>query len=307
MSAQFEHHYLDSFLEMLAAERGASKHTLSSYALDLKDFLSFVQAPLHATRHQVEAYLQCLSQKGLKASTLARRLSAIRQYYYFLLIDKHIEQDPTQGIDLPKKPQRLPKILSLDEVDQLLSVSAQDKTPEGLRLNALLETLYATGLRVSELVTLPLATLRINTATQTLAPTLIVLGKGKKERLVPLTPAAQKSLFDYLAVRSLFVKNLTAQKYLFPSYGKEGHLTRQRLCQLLKDLALKANLTPEKISPHVIRHAFATHLLQNGADLLVIQKLLGHADISTTQVYTHVVSDHLTELVLNHHPLAKKS
>ena len=296
----------EAFLEMLAAERGASANTLEAYRQDLRDFADFLQngqppvTLLTAGSHAINSYLGHLSRENRVAATLSRRLSAFRQFYQFLISENWIKENPTAVIDSPQPARSLPKILSEDEVVRLLEVAATQPGPEGVRLYAMLEMLYASGLRVSELVTLPAAAIHPDKAF------LLVKGKGKKERLVPLGQPAQQALKSYLPVRSYFLKKAGSggERWLFPSPSKTGNLTRQRFGQLLKELALAADLDPEKISPHIIRHAFATHLLRHGADLLVIQKLLGHADLSTTQIYTHVVTDHLQNLVQTCHPLA---
>lgn len=298
---------IDSFLEMLAAERGASSHTLSAYRQDLLHFLAFLNTlppPIlsltEVTSLQINGYLIQLSQEGKRAATLSRRLSALRQFYQFLVSEGIVTTNPTLTIDPLRHQRPLPKILSEDQVLRLLDIASIQTDPEGLRLYAMLETLYASGLRVSELVSLPF------TAIQTNQSFLLIKGKGGKERLVPLSEPAKVALDAYLKVRPLFLQQagLSGQKWAFPSSSHKGHLTRQRFGQLLKNLALTASLDPTLVSPHVIRHAFATHLLRHGADLLAIQKLLGHADLSTTQIYTHVVTDHLKNLVHHHHPLA---
>ena len=238
----------------------------------------------------------------------ARRLSALRQFYRFLVNEGLRQDDPSAGIDSPRQGRPLPKILSEQEVEALLTAARASKDAEGLRLTAMVELLYATGLRVSELISLRLA------ATQRDQRLLVVRGKGNKERMVPLSEAARRSLADYLAVRAAFLPKRGRGKeaepqdspWLFPSRAASGHLTRHRVAQLLKDLASRAQLDPAKVSPHVIRHAFASHLLDHGADLRALQKMLGHADISTTQIYTHVLGERLKSLVQTHHPLAKK-
>jgi len=298
---------VDAFLEMLVAERGAAQNTIEAYRRDLEHFNIFLKerSPstkglLEVTAQQVNAYLVALSREGREATTLSRRLSALRQFYQFLLSEGWVASNPTTTIDTPRHKRALPKILSEEHIVRLLETASTQTDPEGCRLYAMLETLYASGLRVSELVTLPLTAVHPN------KPYLLVKGKGGKERLVPLSEHATNALQTYLTLRSSFLQKAapSGEKWLFPSPSKEGHLTRQRFGQLLKELALKANLDADKISPHVIRHAFATHLLSHGADLLAIQKLLGHADLSTTQIYTHVVTDHLKDLVNHHHPLA---
>lgn len=250
--------------------------------------------------HQVNAYLINLSRQGRETATLSRRLSALRQFYQFLVSEGRVADNPTATIGTPHHRRALPKILSEEDIIHLLEAARSQTDPEGCRLYAMLEVLYASGLRVSELVSLPFTAVHSN------KPYLIIKGKGGKERLVPLSEHAINALEPYLALRSFFLKKagFSGKKWLFPSHSKEGHLTRQRFGQLLKKLAVQANLDIHKVSPHIIRHAFATHLLSHGADLLTIQKLLGHTDLSTTQIYTHVVTDHLKNLVNHHHPLA---
>lgn len=295
---------LDAFLEMMAAERGAARHTLEAYGRDLIDLSGFLAgrgtALDRAQGVDLQAYLAHLADQGAKASTAARRLSCLRQYYRFLYDEGAREDDPTIILESPKMGRPLPKILSEAEVDTLLHTAHRDGEPEGLRLICLLEMLYATGLRISELVALPANAAVIG------RDFLTIRGKGNKERLVPLSAPAKAALKDYETVRSTFLpKGVKDSNFLFPSNSKEGHLTRQRVGQLLKQLALDAGLDPKKVSPHVLRHAFASHLLHHGADLRVVQQLLGHADISTTQIYTHVLGEKLKELVENAHPLAR--
>lgn len=296
--------YGDGFLEMLAAERGASLLTLASYQNDLVHFFTITKVPniTTITNQHIQAYICHLSERGMRPSTLARRLSALRQYFHFLMSEQHCSQDPTRSIDLPRQSRNLPKILSEQDVMQLITYTYSDTSPEGLRLTALLEILYATGMRVSELISLPLSILGIQN--QSFEAALIIQGKGRKERLVPLTPQAIQSIEAYLTIRNTLLGSNKCSPWLFPSYGNKGYLTRQRFAQLLKNLALNAGIDPAKVSPHVIRHAFATHLLSHGADLLTLQKLLGHADISTTQIYTHINSEHVSKLVHKHHPLS---
>ncbi|WP_340116904.1 site-specific tyrosine recombinase XerD [Pelagibius sp. 7325] len=313
---------LDPFLEMLAAERGAAQNTLEAYERDLKSFAAFLAKrkaiPETAGVEDIRAFLGQLAKAGMAPRTAARRLSALRQFYRFLLSEGRRADDPTAGIDSPRQGRPLPKILSEAEVGLLLdhaqaaveagpgSGPESGKDPEALRLAALVELLYATGLRISELVGLRLA------AAQRDQRLLIVQGKGAKERMVPLSPAARHSLTAYLAVRDHFLESRgqgakavkTPSPWLFPSRGETGHITRQRVAQLLKDLARAAGLDAAKVSPHVLRHAFASHLLDHGADLRSLQKMLGHADISTTQIYTHVLSERLKSLVQERHPLA---
>lgn len=312
---------IESFLEMLAAERGASKNTLSAYARDLDRYGNFlIQKKLTLETcdgEHIRKFIQSLSIEGLAASSQARQLSCVRQLHKFLFAEGIRSDDPSTIVDAPKQGRPLPKILSVGEVDMLVNLAEDDALLEAQRENAnndkrgvkviklkarrmhaLLETLYATGLRVSELVSLSLS------AAKTDARFLSVVGKGNRERLVPLSPRAKQAMRDYLAASSC-VYPQEGRRYLFPANSTEGHFTRQAFGRDLKDLAIKAGLAPTRVSPHVLRHAFASHLLQNGADLRAVQQLLGHVDISTTQIYTHVLDERLRELVEEKHPLAK--
>jgi integrase/recombinase XerD len=291
----------DSFREMLTAERNVSANTVDAYRIDLRDVEKFLAGACDladATGEQLRAYLA--KQGKLKPTTQARRLSALRQFFRFLVVDGLRADDPTAALDAPKRGRPLPKILSEAEVVAMIDGVARQDKAAALRLNALMELLYAAGLRVSELVGLPLA------AAMRDQPYLVVRGKGSKERLVPLNPSAKAAVAAYLQVRPKFLpRSLKASQWLFPSSSGAGHLTRQRFGQLLKEAAITAGIPPERVSPHVLRHAFATHLLDNGADLRALQKMLGHADIATTQIYTHVATGRLTALVQQRHPLAQ--
>jgi len=284
---------------MLLAERGVARNTLDAYTRDLKDLARFLgKHDLDtATSDQLRAYLQALEKSGFSPQTAARRLSALRQFYQFLFAEGLRADDPSSVLDSPKQGRRLPKYLTEEEVEALLKVARRQQGPRGLRVQALLEILYATGLRVSELVSLPLSAMTND------ARFLIVCGKGGKERMVPLGVPAVKALAAYQTVRKVFLGGGGAP-WLFPSRASTGHLTRQRFLQLLKALAMDAGLDPTKVSPHVLRHAFASHLLAHGADLRSVQQMLGHADIATTQIYTHVLQARLKHLVDVHHPLA---
>ncbi|MFO1188419.1 MAG: site-specific tyrosine recombinase XerD [Alphaproteobacteria bacterium] len=293
----------EAFLEMMDAERGAAANTRLAYGRDLAAYEAFLgqagRSPLTATADDLRRYLATLRRQGRAASSVARQLSAVRQLHRFLCEEGRRPDDPTRTIDSPRQARPLPKILTETEIAELLGAATRRAGVEGPRLVALLEILYATGLRVSELVGLPLSAL---------APDrrfVVVSGKGGKERLVPLGEPAKAALEAYLAVRASFVPADGASRFLFPSRGDGGHLTRQRFAQLLKETAVEAGLDPARVSPHVLRHAFATHLLAHGADLRAIQQMLGHADIATTQIYTHVVADRLESLVATHHPLAR--
>ena len=290
---------------MLAAERGAARNTIESYGRDLADFAGFCTrrktAPDQAGPGDITDYMKRLSGAGMAASTQARRLSALRQFFRFLQAERVRDDDPTQAVDAPRQARSLPKYLSEDEVEHLLDAARERPGADGLRAVALLEVLYATGLRVSELVGLPLAALSRD------GRVLVVRGKGGKERMVPVGGPAREALGDYLAVRDGFLKSGRGggAAFLFPSRSREGHLTRARFGQLLKDLAAVAGIPPKRVSPHVLRHSFASHLLAHGADLRSLQQMLGHADISTTQIYTHVLEERLKALVDQAHPLSK--
>jgi integrase/recombinase XerD len=309
---------IDLYLDMLAAERGAAANTLEAYRRDLEDFAGDLRqyggAVATAGSDAIREYLGRLSERGFSAASVARRLSAIRQLYRFLYAEGNRKDDPAAAIEGPKRGRALPKVLSVSHVDQLLATArrsvedgerAISERLRAARLNCLLEVLYATGMRVSELVALPAS------AAQRDQRMLIVRGKGNKERLVPLNDSAKQAIRDYLALREeagskLAKKGLAkAAKWLFPSFGASGHLTRQHFARDLKALAAATGLKPKQVSPHVLRHAFASHLLQNGADLRSVQTLLGHADISTTQIYTHVLEERLKSLVRDLHPLGE--
>lgn len=298
--------HLADFLAMLTAERGASANTVDAYTADLENFASFLSdrgiAAPEAKPADVQAYLGFLASEGQAPTSRARRLSAIKQYFRFLLAEDLIALDPTAGLQGPKKQRALPKVLSIAEVDRLLTVSqGQCEGQEGralfraLRFHCLLEILYATGMRVSELVGLPRSVLRGDERV------LTIKGKGGRERLVPLNATARAALDAFLDVSGRFDNS----EWLFPSKSALGHVTRQGFAQDLKSIAEAAGIAPERVSPHVLRHAFASHLLDRGADLRAVQQLLGHADISTTEIYTHVLQERLKALVNAHHPLAK--
>jgi len=294
---------LDAFLEMMAAERGSARHTLDAYRRDLADFRAFLgkRGRMLATAggDDIRAYLAQLAGAGLMPSTTARRLAAIRQYYRFLFLEGRRGDDPTTHIDTPKQGRRLPRLLEEEEIEALIAAAKAKDGPGSLRLVALLELFYATGLRVSELAGLPLSALAPDRSV------LTVRGKGDKERMVPIGGPARVALAAWLGVRPYYVTEPSRQRWLFPSRARSGHLTRQRVAQLLKALAPEAGLDASRLSPHVLRHAFASHLVANGADLRSVQAMLGHADIATTQIYTHVQTERLAAVVADHHPLAR--
>jgi integrase/recombinase XerD len=308
---------LNLFLDMLAAEQGAGDNTLDAYRRDLTDCSEFLtrngQSFASAETQGLRDYLADLDARGFKSSSVARRLSAMRHLFRFLLNERIRGDDPAAVLSGPKRGRGLPKVLSIAEVDRLLgrakalSEAAEATAPQRLRamrLYCLLEVLYATGLRVSELVALPRSAARRD------AQMIVVRGKGDKERLVPLNEASRRAMADYLAAAEATTRDSNKpaadSKWLFPSFGESGHLTRQHFARDLKELAALAGLPPRLVSPHVLRHAFASHLLHNGADLRIVQTLLGHTDISTTQIYTHVVEERLKSLVRDLHPLAEK-
>ena len=303
-------HDIETFLEMMAAERGAARDTLAAYAADLGDFAGFLTSPgavRTASVEDIRRYLKSLRARHAAARTAARKLSCLRQFYAFLYGEGLRGDDPTAAIDSPRLGRPLPKYLSEAEVEALLAAARAHTGAKGLRASALLELIYATGMRVSELVALPLAAVRGKSA-------IIVRGKGNKERLVPVGEAARRAVEAYLPVREDFLpaqkkaqakSQMKSSVWLFPSKGRAGHLTRAGFAILLKDLAVAAELDPGRVSPHVLRHSFATHLLAHGADLRSLQEMLGHADISTTQIYTHVLDDGMKRLVAENHPLAK--
>jgi integrase/recombinase XerD len=308
---------INLFLDMLAAEQGAGVNTLDAYRRDLTDLSDFLgrkgQGFAAAETDVLRDYLADLDIRGFKSSSVARRLSAMRHLFRFLLNERIRSDDPAAILSGPKRGRGLPKVLSISDVDRMLTrakelTEAENASPQqrlrAMRLYCLLEVLYATGLRVSELVALPLSAARRD------ARMIMVRGKGNKERLVPLNEASRQAMADYLAAMELLKpeskKNVASSKWLFPSFGESGHLTRQHFARDLKELAAASGLAPRLVSPHVLRHAFASHLLHNGADLRIVQTLLGHTDISTTQIYTHVVEERLKSLVRDLHPLAEK-
>jgi integrase/recombinase XerD len=303
---------IELFLDMLAAERGAGANTLAAYRNDLADLSAHLRAEgrgiAAASTDDLREYIASLAERGFKVSSLARRLSAVRQLYRFLYAEGQRGDDPAAVLEGPKRGRTLPKVLTIAEVDALLMQARANadnaEQPVARRLRAarllcLLETVYATGLRVSELVALPAAAARRDQRM------LVVRGKGDKERLVPLNQAARRAMTEYLALRAETERDAQS-KWLFPSFGEQGHLTRQHFARELKALGATCGIGGDRLSPHVLRHAFASHLLHNGADLRVVQTLLGHADISTTQIYTHVLEERLKSLVRDLHPLAEE-
>ena len=302
---------IEAFLEMAAAERGLARNTIDAYRRDLACFAAHLAlsrvALAEAETASVRGFMAAQRRSGISARSAARRLSCLRQFYRFLLTDGRRDDDPTGTVDSPALPRTLPGVLTEEEVGRLLAVAwpedgaaeaSHKRAADGLRLRAMVELLYGSGLRVSELVSLPLH------AASAESRTLLVRGKGDKERLVPLGVPARRALDAYLAVRERHLVGGAPSRWLFPSRGASGHLTRHRLAQMLKGLAREAGIAPGRVSPHALRHAFASHLLANGADLRAVQKMLGHADIATTEIYTHVLDERLRRLVQAGHPLA---
>ena len=302
--------WIETFLEAMYAEQDASENTLKAYSADLKEFSDYLKKEksdfLHANRSHIEGYLVSLDIRGIAQATRARRLSAVRQLYRFAFEEGWRDYDPATQIRGPKKKRHLPKTLTEAEVDRLLEAAQQTgrSNTERLRNSCLMQLLYSTGMRVTELVSLPVAAVRGN------PEMVLVRGKGDKERLVPLSPPAKMAIAAWLKRRDTAEDEAEAagkqpSRFLFPSNGKLGHLTRIRFYTLVKEIAVVAGVSPETVTPHTLRHAFATHLLAGGADLRVIQMLLGHADVATTEIYTHVLDENLKTLVLKHHPLAE--
>ncbi|MCG6857132.1 MAG: site-specific tyrosine recombinase XerD [Salaquimonas sp.] len=309
------HHLIDNFLEMMSAERGAAKNTLESYARDLEAYRAFLEGTGRdfktAEADDIKKHMEMLARVGFAATTQARHLSAIRQFHRFLFAEGLRGDDPSGPVSAPKPGRPLPKVMRIEEVDRLIGQAESEaesaRRPSAkvraARMLALVELIYATGMRVSELVSLPAGAARPN------QPFLSITGKGGRERIVPLSERSKAAIDTYLAARKQAGKGAVdkarSTEFLFPASSAEGHVTRQAFARDLKDLAVRAGLDASKLSPHVLRHAFASHLLQNGADLRVVQQLLGHADISTTQIYTHILDERLRRLVEEGHPLAR--
>lgn len=294
--------YIELFLEMMSAERGAAQATLSSYKKDLMDFASYSDSSmvnlLGVNPATIRDYLADLLAQGRSSSTAARRLSVIRQFYSFLHMEGIRDDDPSLTIDSPQRQRNLPDVLSEEEVEKLLKQARRREGAEGKRMVAMMEILYASGLRVSELVSLP-----TSAATGDIR-ILTIRGKGNKERIVPFSESARDAINEYIPYRAYFSKGGGISPWLFPSRGKSGHVTERRFSQMIKMLAWDSGIDSKRVSPHVLRHAFASHLLANGADLRAVQQMLGHADISTTQIYTHVLDRRLVEVVVKYHPLS---
>jgi integrase/recombinase XerD len=299
---------VEQFIEMMVAERGAAANTADAYRRDLFDFIGFLKGAtlITAMREPIEKFLASLAKEGKSPQTMARKLSALRQLFQFLYNEGERKDNPTATLQTPKLGKRLPKTLTVEDIALLLKTAADDDSPKGIRLQAMLELMYGAGLRVSELVTLKLSALQVKLGTKQVdVEFLLIRGKGNKERLIPVNARARLALSKYLEIREQFAPDKNSP-WLFPYARAKGYLTRQQFGVMLKELAVKTTIDPAKLSPHCLRHSFASHLLEGGADLRVIQELLGHSDIATTQVYTHVAGARLKKLVQEKHPLSKK-
>ena len=300
---------IHAFIEMMYAERGAARNTADAYRRDLQQFVQFLasrkQHVATVSAAECEAYLAYLARNKFTSRSQARKLSCIRQFFHFLLSEQVRADDPSLTLESPKQARHLPQVLSAQEVLRLLAQTSVETTAEATRTRAMLEVLYASGLRVSELVSLTMNSLKLAPEDGRVANEFItVLGKGNKERLVPLHDHARTALNAYLPMRAYFIASGGSARFVFPDKGKSGHISRQKFAVALKNVALECGINSDKVHPHALRHSFASHLLAGGADLRVIQELLGHSDITTTQVYTHVLEEELSRLVNHHHPLA---
>ena len=295
---------VENFLEVLASEKGLSKNTLYSYKIDLDQFINFIKKKNIKTREfkdkDIKEFISTFKNKGYEKSTVSRKISSLTHFFNFLLDEKEIEINPLSNFEIPKQTKKLPIILSNKHIDKILEFTKQDQSATGIRLYTMIEILYATGIRISELVEMKLSSIYED------KNFLLVSGKGNKERLVPISKNTRETLDKYLTIRSHFISEKITSIWLFPSkQSSVGLITRQRFNQLLNELNLRADLGIKSISPHKLRHAFATHLLENGMDLRSLQQILGHADISTTQIYTHVLKERLKEIIKDNHPLSK--
>ena len=302
--------FREQFLEMMLAERGIAKNSLFAYRRDMLDFDSYLMSqkitdPLIVSAEDIRAFVRQLTKQAITPRSIARKISAIRGYYHFLISENLTKDNPAHLLEMPKYHNTLPNILSIEDIKTLLEFGAEDQSPEKLRLFAMIHLLYASGLRVSELVSLKLFNLSIDVDSGRINNHINVLGKGNKERIVIINEKALEALAIYLPFRSLFISNKQGDSYLFPSKSSFGHMTRQNFALLLKQTATKCGLDPDSVSPHALRHSFASHLLAGGADLRVIQELLGHADIATTQIYTHLEIKHLKKTIEQFHPASK--
>ncbi|RTK92686.1 MAG: site-specific tyrosine recombinase XerD [Rickettsiales bacterium] len=301
--------YSEQFLEMNLAERGIAQNTLISYRRDLQDFNFFLKQikkqELEIVSYDIELYIKLLSANSINARSINRKISTIKNYYNFLISENHTLFNPVFTVDLPKYQTKLPKILSIDEIKALMQSCNKDETIEGIRLSAMIHLIYATGMRVSELVSLKISDITSGSKSENIRQSFNIRGKGGKERIVVLNDKAKITIEKYLKIREKFCANAksTNKIYFFSSDSGSGHMTRQNFGQLLKKATLAANLDPGRVSPHILRHSFASHLLEGGADLRVIQELLGHSDIGTTQIYTQVQVGYLKKVLQDFHPL----
>lgn len=295
-------HLIEAFLEMIVSESGVAQNTVLAYQNDLSAFAQYLNSRdlnlKAANEKNLRDFITSLSQTGLAKKSLSRKISALRRFYQFLFAEEIITYNPSENLDRPKSGKSLPKYLSEEEINQILKIAHNLKGKNGLKIKALMELLYATGLRVSELVSLPVSAVARG------QELIMVRGKGSKERVVPISNYAKSAVDNWLKARTN--KKNDFSKWLFPSNSKSGHLTRNGFLKIIKKLALKAGIDPERVSPHVIRHSFASHLVAHDADLRTVQKMLGHADIATTEIYTHILDEKLTSIVNNFHPLNKK-
>lgn len=300
--------FLEQFLEMMLAERGIAKNSLYAYKRDMQDFNEYLFKnkidSVEARPDHIRAFIRYLSDNKMSARSIARKISAVRNYYHFLITENITKDNPANLIDIPKYNTKLPDTLSIEDIKKILDVCGVDNSPEGIRLLAMIQLLYASGIRVSELVSLKLTSLSIDKMSNKINNYITIVGKGSKERIVIINSQALEAIAKYLPYRSLFISNKQGNGYLFPSKSSFGHMTRQNFAILLKQIAICAGLDPERVSPHILRHSFASHLLSGGADLRVIQELLGHADIATTQLYTHLETKHLEKTISEYHPLS---
>jgi integrase/recombinase XerD len=307
----YDMQYIEQFLEMILAERGIAENSLLSYKRDLLDYRQFLAkiniGELSSSSENIDEYIVSLDEKRISPRSINRKISTLKSYYNFLISENYTDYNPTLVVDLPKYSNKLPLILSVGDIRRLLDFCYNDLSPEGVRLCAMIHLIYASGLRVSELVSLKLMDITSGHRNMEVRSTFLVKGKGGKERMVVISNKARQAIFDYLQIREHFCqsKSQLAKTYFFASNSLQGYMTRQNFAILLKQIALKSGLDPDLISPHVLRHSFATHLLEGGADLRVIQELLGHSDISTTQTYTHVQTGHLKKTLQEYHPLEK--
>lgn len=295
---------VENFLEVLASEKGLARNTIQSYKSDLDQFINFIEKKecdiKRLSVDNINEFVYSFQNKGFEKTTISRKISSLSHFFNFLLEEKIIDLNPINHLEIPKQKKKLPIILSNKQVDKLLEFTKEDKTPKGIRLYTMIEILYATGIRITELVEMKLSSLYED------KNFLLIIGKGQKERLVPVSSQTRDTINVYLKIRKKFISDNNESKWIFPSkQSSKGHITRQRFNQLLNKLNEKGNLGIKRISPHKLRHAFATHLLSNGIDLRSLQQMLGHSDISTTQIYTHVLKERLKQVIKDNHPLSK--